>query len=71
MLVKLTPGVDGIHLLVKVERECDEKNDNESSQEESAEEVWHQVVPFWPVETCCVSKKTQAVVRKKIKSFNG
>ena len=55
-------GVDGIHLLVKVERECDEKNDDECGQEESAEVVWHQVVPLWPVDARRVGKEAQAVV---------
>jgi hypothetical protein len=35
-----------------------------------AEVVGHQVVPFGTVDTCCVGKETQAVVRQKVKSFN-
>jgi len=47
-----------------------EKTNNESGQNKSAEIVWHQVVPLWTVDTCGVSKITETVMRKNIKSFD-
>ena len=62
--------LNGHNFSVKVQREDDEVDDDESCQQKSADVVRRQVVPLWAVGACFVGEIAETVVRQKVESFH-